>query len=177
LTISASLVGVCEAWQSGRINYEEEFLSRDLLIKFFKETNMNEIKKNMFADFGSKALWLFAWISVLTLCGLSAWSALKPADNTGIAQPAAAGGANSAIEVNIDNFAFTPAVITVKAGTQITWVNHDDIPHTVDSTEGKFKSGALDTNDKFEFRFTQPGEYAYYCRVHPKMTGKIIVQP
>jgi plastocyanin len=107
---------------------------------------------------------------------LSAWSALKPADNTGIAQPAAE-GANSAIEVNIDNFAFTPAVITVKAGTQVTWVNHDDIPHTIDSTEGKFKSGALDTNDKFEFRFTQPGEYPFYCRVHPKMTGKIIVQP
>jgi plastocyanin len=56
-------------------------------------------------------------------------------------------------------------------------VNHDDIPHTVDSTEGKFKSGALDTNDKFEFRFTQPGEYQFYCRMHPKMTGKIIVQP
>jgi plastocyanin len=174
-TISASPVGVCEASQSGRINYEEEFLSRNLLVNFFKETNVKETKKNMFADFGSKALWLFAWISVVTLCGLSAWSALKPADNTGTAQ-SASGGANSAIEVNIDNFAFTPGVITVKAGTQVTWVNHDDIPHTVDSTEGKFKSAPLDTNDKFEFRFTQPGEYPFYCRMHPKMTGKIIVQ-
>jgi plastocyanin len=76
-----------------------------------------------------------------------------------------------------DNFAFTPGVITVKAGTQVTWVNHDDIPHTVDSTDGKFKSGPLDTNDKFEFRFTQTGEYPFYCRMHPKMTGKVIVQP
>ena len=83
----------------------------------------------------------------------------------------------SVTEVKIDNFAFTPGVVTVKAGTQLTWINHDDIPHTVDSTEGKFKSSALDTDDKFQFRFTEPGEYPYYCRMHPKMTGKIVVHP
>lgn len=84
---------------------------------------------------------------------------------------------DAATEVKIDNFAFTPGAVTVKAGTQVTWINHDDIPHTVDSTEGKFKSAALDTDDKFQFRFTEPGEYPFYCRMHPKMTGKIIVQP
>jgi plastocyanin len=83
----------------------------------------------------------------------------------------------SPVEVKIDNFAFTPAEITVKAGSKVIWTNQDDIPHTVDSTQGKFKSAALDTNDKFEFRFTDPGEYPFYCRMHPKMTGKIIVQP
>ena len=83
----------------------------------------------------------------------------------------------SRVQVQIDNFTFTPGSIIVKAGTQVTWINHDDIPHTVDSTEGKFRSGALDTDDKFEFRFAQPGEYAFYCRIHPKMTGKIVVQP
>ncbi|HXY07646.1 MAG TPA: cupredoxin family copper-binding protein [Terriglobales bacterium] len=85
--------------------------------------------------------------------------------------------AESRTEVQIDNFTFTPGSIIVKAGTQVTWINHDDIPHTVDSTEGKFRSSALDTDDKFDFRFTQPGEYPFYCRIHPKMTGKIVVQP
>jgi Icc protein len=90
----------------------------------------------------------------------------------------ASGGAStdSATEVKIDNFAFTPGAITIKSGTHVTWINHDDIPHTVDSTQGKFKSAALDTDQKFEFRFTEPGEYPYYCRLHPKMTGSIIVQ-
>ena len=83
----------------------------------------------------------------------------------------------SGVEVQIDNFTFAPGSIIVKAGTQVTWINHDDIPHTVDSTDGKFRSGALDTDDKFEFRFAQPGEYPFYCRIHPKMTGKIVVQP
>jgi plastocyanin len=84
--------------------------------------------------------------------------------------------ADSAPEVKIDNFAFTPGAITIKRGTQVTWINNDDIPHTVDSTQGKFKSAALDTDQKFQFRFTEPGEYPYYCRMHPKMTGSIIVQ-
>jgi len=90
----------------------------------------------------------------------------------------ASGGAStdSAPEVKIDNFAFTPGAITIKRGTQVTWINHDDIPHTVDSTQGKFKSAALDTDQKFEFRFAEPGEYPYYCRMHPKMTGSIVVQ-
>jgi 3',5'-cyclic-AMP phosphodiesterase len=79
-------------------------------------------------------------------------------------------------EVKIDNFAFTPGTITIKPGTQVTWINRDDIPHTVDSTQGKFKSAALDTDQRFEFRFAEPGEYPYYCRMHPKMTGTIIVQ-
>lgn len=93
--------------------------------------------------------------------------------------PSLAGGAPAATgtEVKIDNFAFNPAVITVKAGTQVIWVNKDDIPHTVDSSQGKFKSAALDTDEKFEFKFSEPGEYPFFCRMHPKMTGKVIVQP
>jgi 3',5'-cyclic-AMP phosphodiesterase len=89
---------------------------------------------------------------------------------------AAAGSTGSAPEVKIDNFSFTPGTTTVKPGTQVTWTNRDDIPHTVDSAQGKFKSAALDTDQTFQFRFTEPGEYPYYCRIHPKMTGSIIVQ-
>jgi 3',5'-cyclic-AMP phosphodiesterase len=88
----------------------------------------------------------------------------------------AAASTGTTPDVNIDNFSFSPGTVTVKAGTTVTWTNHDDIPHTVDSTDGKFKSSALDTNDKFQFRFTAPGEYKYFCRIHPKMTGSIVVQ-
>ena len=88
-----------------------------------------------------------------------------------------AAGTDAAPQVMIDNFVYNPVPLTVKVGTTVTWINHDDIPHTVDSTEGKFKSAALDTDDKFEYRFTAAGEYPFYCRIHPKMTGKIIVQP
>jgi plastocyanin len=136
---------------------------------------MKRFRKVKFMSFRWSALALLALMAIITIGGVLASSAAQPEGGAGTPQPASA-GTGSAIEVDIDNFAFTPGVITVKAGTQVTWVNHDDIPHTVDSTEGKFKSGALDTNDKFEFRFTQPGEYPFYCRMHPKMTGKIIVQ-
>ena len=86
-------------------------------------------------------------------------------------------GANAAPQVIIDNYAFSPQALSVKVGTTVTWVNHDDDAHTVDSTQGKFKSATLNKGDKFEFRFTEAGDYPFYCRFHPKMTGKITVQP
>lgn len=80
-------------------------------------------------------------------------------------------------EIRIDNFAFTPTELTVAAGTTVDWINRDDIPHVVVSDDKKtFKSKALDTDDKFSYTFTKPGAYAYFCSVHPKMTGKVIVQ-
>ena len=87
----------------------------------------------------------------------------------------AAAGAPSA-EVKIDNFSFAPATLTVKAGTQITWTNGDDIPHTVVSDDGAFKSKVLDTDEKFSFTATKPGTYSYFCSIHPKMTGKVVVE-
>ena len=79
-------------------------------------------------------------------------------------------------EVDIDNFSFTPMEITIARGTQVTWVNKDDVPHTVVSVDRKFKSRALDTDEKFSFTFQDSGTYAYFCSVHPMMTGKIIVK-
>jgi plastocyanin len=79
-------------------------------------------------------------------------------------------------DVKIDNFSFGPAALTVPVGTTITWTNRDDIPHTVVSTEGVFKSKVLDTDEKFSFTFSKAGTYPYFCSIHPKMTGKIIVQ-
>ena len=78
--------------------------------------------------------------------------------------------------VKIDNFSFMPHDITVATGATVIWVNNDDIPHTVVSTTDLFKSKALDTDDKFSFKFDKPGTYEYFCSIHPKMTAKVIVQ-
>jgi len=78
--------------------------------------------------------------------------------------------------VKIDNFVFGPQTITVPVGTTVTWTNNDDIPHTSVSTDGVFKSKVLDTDEKFSYTFTKAGTYPYYCTIHPKMTGKVVVQ-
>ena len=95
------------------------------------------------------------------------------------AEPAANGQkvANTSYQVKIDNFSFGPQDLTVPVGATVTWVNQDDVPHTVTSTEGTtLKSPVLDTDDKFTFTFTHPGAYPYYCTIHPKMTAKVIVK-
>jgi plastocyanin len=89
---------------------------------------------------------------------------------------AAQGKTAATAEVKIDNFSFGPTALTVPVGTTVTWTNRDDIPHTVVSTDGVFKSKALDTNDSFSFVFSKPGTYAYFCSIHPKMTAQVIVQ-
>lgn len=87
-----------------------------------------------------------------------------------------AGSQQGTMEVKIDNFSFGPTTLTVAAGSTVTWVNRDDIPHTVVSTDGVFKSKVLDTDEKFSYTFTKPGTYAYFCSIHPKMTGTLVVQ-
>jgi len=85
-----------------------------------------------------------------------------------------ASAANAAVK--IDNFVFGPQTLTVPVGTTVTWTNSDDIPHTSVSTEGVFKSKVLDTDEKFSYTFTKAGTYPYYCTIHPKMTGQVVVQ-
>jgi plastocyanin len=79
--------------------------------------------------------------------------------------------------VQIDNFNFTPPTLVVVPGTTVTWTNGDDDVHTVVEKDRKFKSAALDTNDTFSQTFTAPGEYEYFCSLHPRMVGKIVVKP
>ena len=79
-------------------------------------------------------------------------------------------------EVKIDNFSFGPGTLTVPVGTTVTWTNRDDIPHTVVSTDGVFKSKVLDTDEKFAYTFGKVGTFPYFCSIHPKMTGKVIAQ-
>ena len=79
-------------------------------------------------------------------------------------------------EITIDNFTFGPKEAKVAVGTTVTWINRDDIPHTVVSTDKVFKSKVLDTDDKFSYTFDKPGAYPYFCSIHPKMTGKVVVE-
>jgi plastocyanin len=81
-------------------------------------------------------------------------------------------------EIRIDNFSFAPAELTVAAGAKVTWVNHDDVPHTATSSvkPRQFDSGTLDTDERFSHVFTTPGTYPYFCAVHPRMVGQIIVK-
>jgi plastocyanin len=78
-------------------------------------------------------------------------------------------------EVRIDNFTFSPPMLTVPAGTTVTWRNADDIPHTIVAKDRSFRSKALDTDDRFSFTFTAPGDYDYFCSLHPHMTGRVVV--
>jgi plastocyanin len=91
------------------------------------------------------------------------------------ASPPATQPASEPAMVKIDNFTFIPQTLTVSVGTRVTWVNRDDSPHTATSTQKVFSSKALDTDDQFSFSFTRPGTYAYFCAIHPHMTGRIIV--
>ena len=89
----------------------------------------------------------------------------------------AADNATPPVAIKIDNFSFTPQSLTVPVGTEVTWANQDDIPHTVVSDDKTtFKSRALDTDEKFTFTFTNQGTYTYFCSIHPKMTAKVVVQ-
>ena len=115
-----------------------------------------------------KTVWivgLFTAVMVATLL-LSAGS---PGSSAKAPEPATA-------EVKVDNFSFGPATLTVTVGTTVSWTNRDDIPHTIVSTEKVFKSKVLDTDEKFSYTFTKAGSYPYFCSIHPKMTGSVVVQ-
>jgi plastocyanin len=113
-----------------------------------------------------------AWIAGLAMPAVIAMLLLFAGSQslTASNQPAA----NAAVK--IDNFVFGPQTLTVPVGTTVTWTNSDDIPHTSVSTEGVFKSKVLDTDEKFSYTFTKAGTYPYYCTIHPKMTGTVVVQ-
>jgi plastocyanin len=112
----------------------------------------------------SSYLGIVAFLLICLSVGLRA--AESPADDKPSSEAA----------VKIDNFSFSPAVITVKAGTTVRWTNRDDIPHTVTADDKSFKSKVLDTDEQFTYTFSKPGTYKYFCSIHPKMTGSVVVQ-
>ena len=112
------------------------------------------------------------WIAIFAMPAIAAMLML-------VASPSAKANDQSSAasaEVKIDNFVFGPQTVTVPVGATVTWTNHDDIPHTVVSIEGVFKSKVRDTDEKFSYTFTKAGTYPYYCSVHPKMTGTVVVK-
>ena len=94
----------------------------------------------------------------------------------GLVGSISSGHAEEANQITIKNFDFAPMTLTVKAGTTVTWKNLDGEPHTVTSDTGLFRSGGLDENDAFSFKFDKPGTYKYVCSIHPKMVGTIVVK-
>jgi plastocyanin len=110
-----------------------------------------------------------SWILCVAASMVLALAVLPTVEKAIVAGPPTA-------DVKIDNFSFAPATLTVKAGTQVTWTNGDDIPHTVVSDDQSFKSKVLDTDEKFTFTVSKPGTYSYFCSIHPKMTGKVVVE-
>ena len=108
----------------------------------------------------------------------------KAAMERGHAAPSMQAGARALVavaggpEVNVTNFQFQPAVLTVRAGTRVTWINRDTTPHTVTSRDARFTSSAgMDTDDRHAVVFDRPGTYEYFCSLHPMMVGKVVVEP
>jgi plastocyanin len=81
------------------------------------------------------------------------------------------------VELTIENFTFDPGVLTVKAGTEVRWENHDDSPHSVVVPATGVRSRALDTDESYRFTFAVPGTFDYICGLHPQMKGRIVVLP
>jgi len=105
----------------------------------------------------------------LALIGLAAQAC------TAALTPMSAWAADDA-KVLIKDFMYTPMSLTVKAGTTVTWVNVDDEPHTVVSDTGLFRSGGLDTNESYSYRFDKPGSYHITCSIHPRMAATVVVE-
>lgn len=120
-----------------------------------------------------------ASLALALAAGAGALAQTPPMDHMSMPMPTSGAPAAPPVAgtaVKIDNFAFGPVALVVPVGTTVTWTNRDDAPHTVVANAGAFKSKVLDTDDSFSFTFTTPGEYAYFCSLHPHMTGKVIVE-
>ena len=122
----------------------------------------------------------FHWIDA-SLCIAAAGLLVVAAENGAHGRGAAAAPAPAApapVTVEIDNFAFKPRELEVKAGTAVMWVNRDDVPHTATAkgTTPAFNSKTLDTNDRYSFTFEKPGTYPYFCKIHPHMTATVVVK-
>ena len=113
------------------------------------------------------------WAGITIGCVLATVAGVSAGSPANEATPKAADGP---MQVKIDNFTFAPDALTVPVNSTVTWVNKDDIPHVIASSDGVFKSKALDTDQKYSYTFTKAGTYPYYCSIHPKMVGKVVVQ-
>ena len=77
--------------------------------------------------------------------------------------------------VDIDNFAFVPATLTVAAGSTVTWTNRDEEPHTVVANNNSFHSPGMGSQATFSYKFAAAGTYDYVCSIHPFMHATVVV--
>jgi plastocyanin len=125
----------------------------------------------------SLKMFLGAGILAASLCAaINAAAADGAAATGGSAGTDAPPAVETTIQVSAKNFMFAPASVRVKAGTTVTWLNLDDEPHTVFSGAGLFRSSALDTQERFSFKFEKAGTYHYLCTIHPRMVGTVVVE-
>lgn len=147
-----------------------------------------------YAHIGPKAwfcLLAMVFLVFLAACGGSSGSASNAPAATPTTAPTAAptdtptsaptdtptsAPASNGNSVAVANFAFSPASLTVKVGTKVTWTNNDSVTHTVTENQGAFDSGQLPPGKSFSFTFTKAGTYSYHCNIHPSMTATIVVQ-
>jgi len=139
---------------------------------------------NQTKRFGAIVLLLTAVAGVFTGCADSNSQTTSASDGTQNSEEASTASTESTadkpgpneVQIIIENFAFVPSEVTVAPGTKITWINKDEAPHTATSTEKKFNSGGLDTDDKYSFVLNDKGEFPYFCTLHPHMTATITVK-
>src|SRR6202162_6081718 len=113
-----------------------------------------------------KTVWIVSLLT--TVMAATLLSAASPGSSAKAPQPTSA-------EVKVDNFSFGPATLTVAVGTTVTWTNRDDVPHKVVGKSDPFTSKVLDKDETFSFTFSEAGTYPYFCSLHPKMTGMVVV--
>jgi amicyanin len=125
---------------------------------------------------------------LVALIGLTVWgvslrraatdAGTPPARASGTESPSARNAGSSPVKVSIDHSVFEPKELVITAGTTVTWVNAEEVPHTVTSTASPplFDSRTLRADGTFSFEFTAAGTYDYFCKVHPYMTGKVVVK-
>jgi plastocyanin len=120
--------------------------------------------------------WIRSVVLLIAAAAVMSGSVKRRDSSAAAPPPASEDQLPASAEVKIDNFSFNPATVSVAMGGTVTWTNRDDIPHTVVSSDKVFKSKVLDTDEKFSYTFTKAGNYSYFCSIHPKMTGTVVVK-
>jgi plastocyanin len=123
-----------------------------------------------------KKILILAILGILGIVAVSGCTGYNNPTNNSSTGNSSNSSMNMPNMVTIQNFAFSPATTTVKAGTKVTWTNQDSTTHHVVSDTGAFDSGNLNSGQSYSFTFNKTGSYPYHCSIHPSMTGTIIVQ-
>lgn len=152
------------------------------------EENQIDEKQEKVPSKGNSMIWI-AVVAVVVIVGIVYFSrggnratspASAPADTSSVSETAKDSSQNnapiSATAVTIQNFAFSPASLTIKKGESVTWTNEDSAPHQIASDSNAFSGNAISKGQTYSFTFNDAGEFDYHCAIHPSMKGKIIVQ-